>query len=216
MIPDLPEREHWKEGRERSVPRRIHDPSLACRLAPESCSSSVRSGMFIEPVIETGFKLSLELACRSVSISVSPIEEFRRITCRLQGCVAPRAPLLAGHTHLRTSEGGARGATRPAGKLWGGGESPTSFLRRTEPAQALDRDENIMKFLMLDCWMVPLLVLCWPLALLHLILPGSARLTSLPFRLVFVAIEAAFALIRTLVFLPARLLGWRRSDSHGG
>jgi hypothetical protein len=36
-------------------------------------------------------------------------------------------------------------------------------------------------------------------------------LISLPFRLVFSVIEAVFALVRALLFLPARLLGWKAS-----
>ncbi|MEJ6005737.1 hypothetical protein WG899_09275 [Paucibacter sp. AS339] len=62
-----------------------------------------------------------------------------------------------------------------------------------------------MKFLL---WLV-LLVLCWPLALLALILWPLIWLLSLPFRLIGISVEAVFALLRTLLFLPARLLGYR-------
>lgn len=55
-----------------------------------------------------------------------------------------------------------------------------------------------------------LFVLCWPVALLALILFPLVWLLLLPFRLIGMTVEAAFALIRTLLFLPARLLGWRR------
>jgi hypothetical protein len=54
-------------------------------------------------------------------------------------------------------------------------------------------------------WLV-LLVLCWPLALLALILWPIVWLTSVPFRLVGIAFEGVFALLRTLILLPARLL----------
>lgn len=54
-----------------------------------------------------------------------------------------------------------------------------------------------------------LLVLCWPLALLALILAPLIWLVALPFRLLFAAIEATFAFIKALFFLPARLLGAR-------
>lgn len=57
-------------------------------------------------------------------------------------------------------------------------------------------------------WCV-LLVLCWPLALLALILLPCVWLLLLPFRLAFVAGEALFSLIRALFFLPSRLLGAR-------
>jgi hypothetical protein len=59
-------------------------------------------------------------------------------------------------------------------------------------------------------WCV-LLVLCWPLALLALLLWPIVWLLSLPFRLVGVTIAAAFALVRAALFLPARLLGWRHT-----
>ncbi len=62
-----------------------------------------------------------------------------------------------------------------------------------------------MKFLL---WLL-LLVLCWPLALLALILWPLVWLLSLPFRLIGISVEAVFALLKTLLFLPARLLGYR-------
>ena len=54
-----------------------------------------------------------------------------------------------------------------------------------------------------------LLVLCWPLALLALVLWPLAWLLSLPFRLVGITFSALFAFLRALLMLPARLLGWR-------
>lgn len=54
-----------------------------------------------------------------------------------------------------------------------------------------------------------LLVVCWPLALFVLVLLPLVWLLLLPFRLVGVVIEALFATIRALLFLPARLLGHR-------
>ena len=54
-----------------------------------------------------------------------------------------------------------------------------------------------------------LLVLCWPLALLALVLAPLVWLVALPFRLLFAAVEATFALIKAILFLPARLLGAR-------
>jgi hypothetical protein len=57
-------------------------------------------------------------------------------------------------------------------------------------------------------WCV-LLVLCWPIALLALVLWPVVWLISLPFRLVGVTFEALFALLKALLFLPARVLGHR-------
>ena len=66
-----------------------------------------------------------------------------------------------------------------------------------------------MKFLILVVGWCILLVFCWPLALLVLILAPLAWLLSLPFRLIGLCVRAAFALLRALLFLPARLLGHR-------
>jgi hypothetical protein len=52
-----------------------------------------------------------------------------------------------------------------------------------------------------------LLAVCWPLALLALILAPLVWLVALPFRLVGVCVAATFALVRALLFLPARILG---------
>jgi hypothetical protein len=57
-------------------------------------------------------------------------------------------------------------------------------------------------------WLI-LLVLCWPLALLALVLWPIVWLLTLPFRLVGIAVEGIFALLRALLFLPARVLGGR-------
>ncbi len=57
-------------------------------------------------------------------------------------------------------------------------------------------------------WLL-LLVICWPLALLALVLLPIVWLLLLPFRLLGIAVGGAFALVRALVFLPARLLGER-------
>lgn len=63
-------------------------------------------------------------------------------------------------------------------------------------------------------WCV-LLVLCWPLALLALVLRPLAWLLSLPFRLIGITCSALFAFLHALLMLPARLLGWRpRHAAH--
>lgn len=63
----------------------------------------------------------------------------------------------------------------------------------------------MLKFLL---WLV-LLVLCWPLAILALVLYPIVWLVLLPFRLLGMAVEGVFALVRALFLLPARLLGHR-------
>lgn len=62
-----------------------------------------------------------------------------------------------------------------------------------------------MKFLL---WLI-LLVLCWPLALLALVLWPLVWLIALPFRLLGIAVDGVFALLRAVVLLPARVLGGR-------
>ena len=59
------------------------------------------------------------------------------------------------------------------------------------------------KFLL---WAI-LLVLCWPLALLALVLYPVVWLLTLPFRLLGIAVDGVFAMLRSLVMLPARILG---------
>jgi hypothetical protein len=55
-------------------------------------------------------------------------------------------------------------------------------------------------------WLV-LLFLCWPLALLALLLYPLLWLITLPFRLIGIGVEGVFELLRALVMLPARILG---------
>lgn len=63
----------------------------------------------------------------------------------------------------------------------------------------------MIKFLL---WCV-LFVLCWPLALLALLLYPFIWLITLPFRLVGIAVEGVFELLRAILFLPVRVLGGR-------
>jgi len=66
-----------------------------------------------------------------------------------------------------------------------------------------------MKALLLFVGWCILLVLCWPLALLALVLLPIIWLLSIPFRLLGLVVHAVFALLRTLLLLPARVLGHR-------
>jgi hypothetical protein len=58
-------------------------------------------------------------------------------------------------------------------------------------------------------WLL-LLVVCWPLALLALVLYPLVWLLLLPFRLIGLTVEGGFALLRALILLPARALGGHR------
>ena len=60
----------------------------------------------------------------------------------------------------------------------------------------------MVKFLL---WCI-LLVLCWPLALLALVLYPFVWLLLLPFRLVGNAVGGVFELLAAIITLPARLL----------
>lgn len=59
-----------------------------------------------------------------------------------------------------------------------------------------------IKFLL---WLI-LLVLCWPLAILGLILYPIVWLLLLPFRLVGITVSAVFDLFKAVITLPARIL----------
>ena len=61
----------------------------------------------------------------------------------------------------------------------------------------------MLKFLL---WLL-LLLLCWPLALLGLLLWPIVWVIALPFRIRGIACDGVFALLRAVVMLPARLLG---------
>ena len=60
----------------------------------------------------------------------------------------------------------------------------------------------MIKFLL---WCI-LLLLCWPLALLALILYPFIWLIMLPFRLIGIAVGGVFDLLKTIITLPARIL----------
>jgi hypothetical protein len=66
-----------------------------------------------------------------------------------------------------------------------------------------------MKPLALFVAFLVVLVLCWPLAVMALLLAPVVWLLSLPLLLVGLVIAATFAFLKALLFLPARLLGHR-------
>jgi len=63
----------------------------------------------------------------------------------------------------------------------------------------------MVKFLL---WLI-LFVLCWPVALLALVLYPFVWLILLPFRLAGIAVEGVFGLLKGLLLLPARVLRGR-------
>lgn len=66
-----------------------------------------------------------------------------------------------------------------------------------------------MKVLLLFVALCILLVVSWPLALLAVFLLPIVWLLSLPLRLVGITVDAMFALIKAILFLPARVLNRR-------
>ena len=71
-----------------------------------------------------------------------------------------------------------------------------------EEAPRAERPETMIKFLL---WCI-LLVLCWPLALVVLILFPLVWLLLLPFRLVGIAVGGVLDLVGAILRLPARLV----------
>ena len=65
----------------------------------------------------------------------------------------------------------------------------------------------MMKFLI---WCL-LFVLCWPMALLALVVYPIVWVLLLPFRLVGIAVSGALELLRSVITFPARLLSGPRS-----
>jgi len=55
-------------------------------------------------------------------------------------------------------------------------------------------------------WLL-LLWFCWPLALIALVLYPIIWLLLLPFRLIGIAVDGVFALLKSIIMLPARVLG---------
>jgi hypothetical protein len=66
-----------------------------------------------------------------------------------------------------------------------------------------------MRFLLVVIGFFLLLAVAWPVAILALILLPLIWLIALPFRLAGAVIGAVFALIKAVLYLPARLLGER-------
>jgi hypothetical protein len=65
-----------------------------------------------------------------------------------------------------------------------------------------EADRAMIKFLL---WCI-LLVMCWPLALVALVLYPIVWLLLLPFRLLGIAVDGALELVGAVVMLPVRVL----------
>jgi hypothetical protein len=70
------------------------------------------------------------------------------------------------------------------------------------------RREVVMVGFLLWCI---LFVLCWPVAIAALILYPIVWLLLLPFRILGIAVGGVLALVKGLIFLPARVLGVRHA-----
>jgi hypothetical protein len=68
----------------------------------------------------------------------------------------------------------------------------------------MDKEES--KFMAAFFLWCILLVVCWPMALLALVLYPLVWLILLPFRIVGITVHGVFELLRALLFLPARIL----------
>jgi hypothetical protein len=66
-------------------------------------------------------------------------------------------------------------------------------------------EELMLSFLL---WCI-LLIMCWPLALVALVLYPLVWLVLLPFRIVGIAVGGVLELVRGIIFLPARVLRGR-------
>jgi len=65
------------------------------------------------------------------------------------------------------------------------------------------RRHFLIKFLL---WLI-LFVLCWPLAILSLLLYPVIWLILLPFRVLGIAVNGVLSVFKAIIMLPARILG---------
>jgi hypothetical protein len=66
-----------------------------------------------------------------------------------------------------------------------------------------------MQFLLVVVVWCLLFAIAWPLALLVLLLLPILWLLSIPFRILGACVSAALAFVKALLFLPARIFGYR-------
>ena len=82
-------------------------------------------------------------------------------------------------------------------------------MRNAAARSALGKRNDAMKLLILFLIWCGLFLLSWPVALLALVVFPIIWLLCLPFRLLGIVVSAVFALLKVLLFLPARILGYR-------
>ena len=66
-----------------------------------------------------------------------------------------------------------------------------------------------MAFLFIIIAFAVLFAISWPVALFLMILVPFLWILSIPFRIVGIVLEAVLAVIRQIVLIPARILGYR-------
>jgi hypothetical protein len=112
------------------------------------------------------------------------------------GCSFGREQPLGGLPGFHRRASAAKQTTR--------GQAPESCQRNVvpEPISATLVFQNVTTFLL---WCL-LLVVCWPLALLALVLYPIVWLLLLPFRILGIAVDGVLGVIRGIVMLPVRLL----------
>src|SRR5512145_356735 len=104
--------------------------------------------------------------------------------------------------------GNARSLSRTPPSVNGLVYGVTSRPGATFAAAAAYKDS--MKALILFVSWLVLLVVSWPLALLALFLAPIIWIISLPFRLIGITFGAVFSLLKAILMLPARIIGYRR------
>jgi len=82
-------------------------------------------------------------------------------------------------------------------------------MERLPPGANYGRRIDVMKLLILFLIWCGLFLLSWPVALLALIVFPVIWFLCLPFRLVGIVVGAVFAFLKALLYLPARIFGYR-------
>jgi hypothetical protein len=83
-------------------------------------------------------------------------------------------------------------------------------MERNQGSERINEQKQEEATLTFILWCI-LLVLCWPLALLALVIYPIVWLILLPFRILGIAVEGVLDLLRGILFLPARVLRGPRS-----
>jgi hypothetical protein len=125
--------------------------------------------------------------------------------------------MIRASARVATGSRAARAANRRDSSKMGGAhrgmctsaQARIGARRRSERLAAFESGDVRVKTLFLMVAWCLLFVLCWPLAVLAFVLWPLVWLLSLPFRLLSITFEAAFALLKAALFLPARILGYR-------